>query len=84
MLEYFITFRSVTRAQQAVAALRRSGIYALMDRIPLELSSGGCGYGVYVREADYALASSILRQERILFERIFRFGRDRQAREVFA
>jgi len=76
MYDYFFTFRSVTRAQQAVLVLMRHGIAGQLERTPQKISTNGCGYGVFVRGNEVYRAAGILRLKHLVFEKVYRIKLD--------
>ncbi len=48
MPQYWISFRSLTHAQRAVRALERSGLTAVVARLPQGVSPKGCGYAIII------------------------------------
>ena len=82
MYEYLIAFRSVTRAQHAIAYLRQFHIVGKLERIPQGLATDGCGHGVIIRSVDFYPALSKLKQGQIAYERVFRMDLNFHAEEV--
>ncbi len=82
MYEYYFTFRSLTRAQQAVQLLRGQALGGELVRIPKALTSMGCGYAVRVYGSDSYPAAAMLRTAGVGFERIFGLDHLGVAREV--
>lgn len=82
MNEYYFTFRSMTRGQQAAILLLQHGIVGNLVRTPKVLTSKGCGYAIAINRADAYAAATILRQERIGFDRVFRLGAGLMPEEV--
>ena len=66
-----ITFRSVTPAQRAESAVRRGGIPCTLQRTPGFMREQGCGYSLVIRHQDAYEAVGILRQGKILFQKIY-------------
>ncbi len=68
----FITFRSVTYAQQAQAALERKGISVTLRRTPRWMEARGCGYCLQLRMRDLSWAKEILQAEQLQFRKLYR------------
>ena len=71
MKKYLITFRSITPAQRAQRVLRSNGIQASIQRTPRWMEDRGCGYSLRMRYLDGERATQLLRQENLLFSRVF-------------
>ncbi|MBE6925569.1 MAG: DUF3343 domain-containing protein [Ruminococcaceae bacterium] len=67
----FITIRSLTAAQRAERALRRSGIRCMLQRSPRWMEEQGCGNGLRVDCEDLTQAITILRGSRISYNRAY-------------
>ena len=63
---YFITFRSVTYAQQGERLLKGSGFRCALHRTPRWMEEQGCGYALKVRTADIASTVNIPAVQKIL------------------
>lgn len=59
-MQYLLTFRSLTYAQQGSRVLERVGISASVVRVPKELSVRGCSYGVSLQERHIHAAGKAL------------------------
>lgn len=77
----FITFRSITPAQQAQRLLRREGVDTLLQRTPRALEQAGCGYCLRLHPEQTALAVQLLRQTGVPFRKIYA-ARDGQMEEL--
>ena len=77
----FITFRSITPAQQAQRLLRREGVETVLQRTPRVLEQAGCGYCLRLQPEQTALAAELLRQAGVPFRKIFA-ARDGQMEEL--
>ena len=66
-----ITFRSVTPAQRAEAALRRAGVECNIQRTPKWMEEQGCGYSLRLRAKDLQMALEMLRREEVPFRKIY-------------
>ena len=67
----FITFRSITPAQQAQRLLRREGVETLLQRTPRHMEQQGCGYCLRLRPEQTGLAAELLRRSGVPFRRIY-------------
>ena len=67
----FITFRSITPAQQAQRILQRAGMDALLQRTPRVLAQAGCGYCLRPRREQTAAAAELLRRAGVPFRGIY-------------
>ncbi len=67
----FITFRSITPAQQAHRLLRRSGVEAVLQRTPRFMEQQGCGYCLRLRPEDRMRALSLLQQGGLRFRKLY-------------
>lgn len=70
-MQYLLTFRSLTYAQQGARVLERTGISCAIVRIPKEISSRGCSYGLSVPERHIYNAKAGLQKSGFMPERIF-------------
>jgi hypothetical protein len=68
----YITFRSITPAQQAQRLLQQAGVDALLQRTPRALAQNGCGYCLRPFEHQIVTAVELLRQASIPFRGIYR------------
>jgi len=57
--EYYITVRSVTYAQKISDMLKNIGVKPKLMRSPKNLSVGGCGYAVYIKNGDIELMKEV-------------------------
>lgn len=71
MSVYFITFRSVTLAQRGEQVLRRGGIRCILQRTPRWMEEQGCGYCLKVRPEHIDDSLRLLRQNQILFRKVY-------------
>ena len=67
----FITFRSITPAQQAQRALRNGGVETMLQRTPRQLEQLGCGYCLRLRPENRENAILFLRHSGIPFNKVF-------------
>lgn len=67
----FITFRSITPAQQAQRVLRRAGVDAVLSRTPRALEQLGCGYCLRLRPEHTWRAMALLQQAGVTFRKIY-------------
>jgi len=71
-MQYLLTFRSLTYAQQGSRVLERAGISGAVVRVPKELSARGCSYGVSLQERHIDAAERVLRKAGFMPEKIYR------------
>ena len=76
MKTFLITFRSITFAQRAEAALQRHGIRSTIRRTPKWMEERGCGYAVELKQGDVAPVTGILDSQGIAYRRIYRVSED--------
>ena len=72
MLDYWITFRSVTFAQRAQRVVEGAGIRTHLARAPKRLSERGCAYALLVGAQDAARAVQELRAANVPFRKAVR------------
>ena len=82
MYDYYITFRSITRAQRGSGLLDSVGIRHQLLRTPTALAAQGCGYALRVRRETGAQAVEALRQNEIGFQRVYELDGGGQYREL--
>lgn len=82
MYNYYFTFQSVSRAQQAVFSLARKGIQSDFIKTPKAVSYMGCGYAIKVSQTILYPTLQILRNENIKFEHLVRLRQDDTIEEV--
>lgn len=82
MKSCYITFRSVTYAQRGESVLRRAGIRCAIQRTPRWMEERGCGYclGIPCTEAEAAVAA--LREQQVLFGKVFEHRANEVAQEL--
>ncbi|MBE6954604.1 MAG: DUF3343 domain-containing protein [Ruminococcaceae bacterium] len=73
MLESYITFRSLTQAQQGKRALQAYEINAQLTRAPKTLAERGCTHALLLRGIDLPMAANALRVYGVPFRKIVRF-----------
>ena len=56
MREYFVNYRSITKAQRALRALERQGVAASLQRTPQAARQNGCGYSIRLFEREFLCA----------------------------
>jgi len=66
-----ITFRSVTPAQRAEAALRRAGVDCTLQRTPRWMEEQGCGYSLRLPFSELTNCLSLLQTQQIPFRKIY-------------
>ena len=79
---YFITFRSVTHAQQGERILNGSGIRCALMRTPKWMESKGCGYSLRMRTGDVLAAVGLLRQAGVPMRKVYIRREDEAMEEV--
>lgn len=67
----FITFRSITPAQQAQRVLRHAGVEAVLGRTPRALEQQGCGYCLRLRPEHTQQVLVLLQQAGVSFRKIY-------------
>ena len=70
-MQYLLTFRSLTYAQQGSRVLERAGISGAVIRVPKELSARGCSYGVSLQERHIYTAAKALRKGGFQPEKVY-------------
>lgn len=80
MSAFFITFRSVTYAQQAQSHLERKGIGCTLQRTPHWMEERGCGY--CLRTSDGNRAVILLRQQGLPFRKVYHRAENGNLEEV--
>lgn len=68
---YFITFRSVTHAQQGERVLNGSGFHCTLMRTPKWMENKGCGYSLRLRTGNMEAAVGQLRQARVPMRKVY-------------
>lgn len=81
MLDYFITFRSVTRAQRGEELLDQLGVNHQMLRAPKSIATQGCGYALAVSKQSLQRAVRGFKQNEIAYQRVY-YQNDRGQMEV--
>ena len=82
MKNYFITFRSITYAQRAEKTFLRNGISCHIRRTPRWMEERGCGYCLRMHRKDVAAAVNLLRQNQVIFSKIYCLRQDGQGEEL--
>ena len=77
----FITFRSITPAQQAQRVLWRAGVDAVLSRTPRALEQMGCGYCLRLWTQDVRPALEALRTAQVPLRKVYLQARDGQLEE---
>ena len=70
---YYITFRSVTFAQQGERSLQKHGIRCTLLRTPKWMEEQGCGYCLKLASSRTPEAVSLLRSSQIPFRKVYLF-----------
>ena len=71
MRYYYITFRSVTYAQQGERLLKGSGFRCALHRTPRWMEEQGCGYSLRLQTGNIARAVSMLRGEQLPLRKVY-------------
>ena len=82
MEQYLITFRSVTYAQRGERSLRKRGMACTLMRTPKWMEEQGCGYGLRLRGTNVYRATDALRQDGIVWRKVYVYTRDGKAEEA--
>ena len=82
MRYYFITFRSVTYAQQGERLLKGSGFRCVLQRTPRWMEEQGCGYALKIRAAEIEPATALLAEWQIPIRRVYLQSKDGLLEEV--
>ena len=82
MHECLITFRSVTPAQRGESVLQRAGFSCTLSRTPKWMEEQGCGYSLRVRHGQVRECVQKLRQEKVLFRKVYLLRQGGQAEEL--
>ena len=82
MLQYLLMCKSLTYAQRASRLLERSGITAIVTKIPKNAAVSGCNYCIKVSEKRLSSALSILNAAELGPSRVFVQARDGSVSEV--
>ena len=82
MRVYYITFRSVTYAQQGERLLKGSGIRCTLQRTPRWMEEQGCGYALRIWAAEIEPAIALLAERQIPMRRVYLQRPDGQLEEV--
>ena len=72
MLESYITFRSLTQAQQGKRALQAYEIYAQLTKAPKTLAERGCTHALLLKGIELPQAANALRASGVPFRKIVR------------
>lgn len=72
MLESYITFRSLTQAQQGKRALDAYELQSQLTRAPRTLAEKGCTHALMLRSVDLQQAANALRVYGVPFRKIMR------------
>jgi hypothetical protein len=82
VLNCLLVCRSLTYAQRAAKSLEKSGVKAIVNRTPYEISGGGCGYSVKIQERYIKYAITVLRRSGLEPNKIFTIDVDGRFIEV--
>ena len=72
MLESYITFRSLTQAQQGKRALQAYEIHAQLTKAPKTLADRGCTHALLLNDIELPRAANALRASGVPFRKIVR------------
>lgn len=75
MRMYYITFRSVTYAQNAEKLLSRNGYRCSIQRTPRWMEEQGCGYALRIWTKDIPDVVQLLQENQLPMRRVY-FKRD--------
>ena len=78
---FYITFRSVTFAQQAERALNSAAIRCTLMRTPKWMEAQGCSYSLRLWTQDIRPALRHLKEAEVPIQRVYVGGRDGQLEE---
>ena len=73
---YFITFRSVTYAQQGERLLKGSGFRCVLQRTPRWMEEQGCGYCIRLAGSEVPDALALLRRNQLSWRKVYYQGED--------
>ncbi len=82
-MQYLLTFRSLTYAQQGSKVLERAGISSAVIRVPKELSARGCSYGLSLQERHIYSAEKVLSKSGFLPEKVYLKKDDGSLEEIY-
>ena len=82
MRYYYITFRSVTYAQQGERLLKGSGFRCALHRTPRWMEEQGCGYSLRVQTGSISRVVSLLRAEQLPMRKVYLRREDGGLEEV--
>lgn len=82
MRYYFITFRSVTYAQQGERLLKGSGFRCTLQRTPRWMEEQGCGYALRIWASEIEPATALLNERQIPIRRVYLQKNDGVLEEV--
>lgn len=78
---YYITFRSVTFAQQGERILQKKGIRCTLLRTPKWMEQQGCGYSLRLWTGEIHKPLRILQEAQVLFRKVYVQRADGQLEE---
>lgn len=78
----FFTFRAQNQARKGTMILNRAGLQAKLGKTPAALATGGCGYGIWVNQAQSVTAALQLRGMGTPYEKSY-LVTDQERKEVF-
>ena len=75
---YYITFRSVTFAQQGEQVLQKKGIRCTLLRTPKWMEQQGCGYSLRLWTGNIRHPLEILQEKQVSYRKVYIQGKDGQ------
>ncbi len=75
-----IICRSLTYAQRSARLLTNAGYSAVVQRLPRDISEGGCGYGIRVPERAVGEMLAFLRENNLSAKKVYCFDADGRPR----
>ena len=82
MTLYYITFRSVTPAQQGEKLLRKNGFRCILQRTPRWMQENGCGYCLRLGTDRIREVVALLEGADLPFRKVYRLNQEGDAEEV--
>lgn len=79
---YYITFRSVTYAQQGERLLKGKGFRCSLQRTPRWMEEQGCGYALRVWNQEIEPVTALLSEKQIPLRRVYLQRQDGQLEEI--
>ena len=79
---YYITFRSITFAQQGERLLQQAGIRCTLQRTPRWMEQQGCGYCLRLWTEEPERSWKLLRENRVPVRKLYVQRQDGQLEEL--